>query len=339
MPGLLLMRTPLLALALAFALSGAVCLPASALSQVLLVGNKGEDTVSFISLESGRECVRLPTGKAPHEIAIAPDGRQAAVVAYGGTSIDILDLRRQHLVRRIDLAPNAGPHGIVWLSRSRIAVVFDRSNTLALVDPRSGRFTTIATGQRGSHMLAVSPDRRRAYVSNILSGTVSIIDLRRGMKDADIAIGGNPEGIAITRDGRELWVGDNSGPRIRVVDLARRATVATLAVDPVAIRVAITPDGRTAIASSFLSGTVSLFDVATRQPLRTLPVSGSRKAMQVTLAFFRGGRRLLVAETGQDTVAELDTRSGAIVRRIPVGRNGDGMAVAPGTCRPRRGGD
>ncbi len=76
------------------ALSGATCLPVPAMSQVLLVGNKGEDTVSFIALESGRECARLPTGKAPHEIALSPDGRQAAVVAYGGTSIDIFDLRR-----------------------------------------------------------------------------------------------------------------------------------------------------------------------------------------------------------------------------------------------------
>jgi YVTN family beta-propeller protein len=319
------------------ALSGAACLPVPALAQVLLVGNKGEDTVSFIALESGRECVRLPTGKAPHEIALSPDRRQAAVVAYGGTSIDIFDLRRQRLVRRIDLAPNAGPHGIVWHSPGRIAVVFDRSNTVALVDPRDGRFTAIPTGQRGSHMLVISPDRRRAYVSNILSGTVSIIDLRRGVKEADIAVGGNPEGIAITHDGRHLWVGDNSGPRVRVVDLATRTAIATLPVDPVAIRLGISPDGRTAVASSFLSGTVSLFDVASLRPLRTIAVSGAPKAMQVTLAFSQGGRRLLVAETGQDTVAELDLPSGAILRRIPVGRNGDGLAVAPGACRPRVG--
>ena len=58
----------------------------------LLVGNKGEDTVSFIDLASGGELARLPTGRMPHEIAISPDGKQAAVVAYGGTTIDIFDI-------------------------------------------------------------------------------------------------------------------------------------------------------------------------------------------------------------------------------------------------------
>ncbi len=43
-------------------------LPAGA--ETLLVGNKGEDTVSFLDLASGAERARLATGKAPHEIAI-----------------------------------------------------------------------------------------------------------------------------------------------------------------------------------------------------------------------------------------------------------------------------
>ena len=203
----------------------AMIFPASA--STLLIGNKGEDTVSFLDLATGQECARVATGRAPHEIAISPDRKQAAVVAYGGTTIDIFDVRAMRLARRIDIAPNAGPHGIAWIARNRIVVTSDRSNTLAILDPRSGRFTTISTGQRGSHMLAVSPDRRRAYVSNILSATVSVFDLRRGVKVSDIAVGGNPEGLAITPDGRRLWVGDNSGPIVRVVDLATHANLRT----------------------------------------------------------------------------------------------------------------
>src|SRR5688572_21703337 len=58
---------------------------------VLLVGNKGEDTVSFVDLASGRELGRSPTGKWPHEIAVSPDGRQAAVVSYGAAAVDLFD--------------------------------------------------------------------------------------------------------------------------------------------------------------------------------------------------------------------------------------------------------
>ena len=58
----------------------------------LLIGNKGENTVSFVDLATGRELGRAATGPMPHEIAVSPDGRQAAVVAYGGRTIDIFDV-------------------------------------------------------------------------------------------------------------------------------------------------------------------------------------------------------------------------------------------------------
>ena len=305
----------------------AISVPAA--PETLLVGNKGEDTVSFVDLSTGEERARVATGRAPHEIALSPDGRQAAVVAYGGTTVDIFDVASAKLVKRIDIAPNAAPHGIVWLKNGRLVATAEKSKSVAIIDPRRETVEAVPTGQAGSHMLVVSPDERRAYVANILEGTVSIIDLRRKVKVGDIAVGGNPEGLAITSDGRHLWVGDNSGPRLRIVDLSTRQTIETLPTDSIAIRVAISPDGRTAVTSNMASGTLNLFDVASRKPLRTISVSGDRTAMQVTLAFSRDGQRLFVAETARSTIAEVDLASGRVLRRIQAGKNGDGLGLAP----------
>lgn len=304
-----------------------ICPPVAA--ETLLIGNKGEDTVSFVDLERGQERARVATGRAPHEIAISPNGKQAAVVAYGGTTIDIFDVRKATLVKRIDIAPNAAPHGIVWLKNGLLVVAAEKSKSVAIVDPRDGSVEAISTDQAGSHMLVVSPDQHTAYVANILAGTVSVIDLQRKSKVADIAVGGNPEGLAITPDGKYLWVGDDSGPRLRVVDLATRQTIETLPTDSIAIRIAISPDGRSAIISNMASGTLNIFDVATRKPVRTIRVSGERSAMQVTLNFSRDGKRLYVAETGRNTVAEVDLSTGTVLRRIAAGRNGDGLGIAP----------
>lgn len=312
---------------MAVALLLGVAGPAAA--ETLLIGNKGEDTVSFVDLASGRERAKVATGRAPHEIAVSPDGRQAAVVAYGGTTVDIFDVRSARLVKRIDIAPNAAPHGIVWLSNGRLAVAAEKSKTVAIVDPRRGTVEAVATDQPGSHMIAVSPDQRLAYVANIMGGTVSIIDLRRKTKVADIAVGGYPEGLAVTRDGKYLWVGNDAAPGVRIVDLATRQTVATLPTDSIAVRVAISPDGRTAAVSNMASGTLNLFDVAARKPLRTITVSGERAAIQITIAFSRDGGRLFVAETGRDTVAEVDIAAGTVLRRIAAGKNGDGLGIAP----------
>ena len=149
----------------------------------LIVGNKGEDTVSFIDLASGAELARLQTGHMPHEIAISPDGKRAAVVAYGGASIDIFDVNAIRLLRRIDLSPNQGPHGLVWLPDGRLVATTERSKTLTIVDTRrKDAVSAVPTAQEGTHMVAVSGDLSRAYTANIPAGTVTVIDLAAGRK-------------------------------------------------------------------------------------------------------------------------------------------------------------
>lgn len=301
-------------------------LPAAA--ELLLVGNKAEDTLSVIDLASGRELARLPTGDQPHEIAVSPDGKRAAVVAYGGTTIDIFDLATRVKLRTVDLTPNRRPHGLLWLSDGRLVATTEGSRSVAVVMPDFS-VRSIATDQDGSHMVVVAPDDRTAYVANIRSGTVSVLDLNAGTKLRDIAVGGQPEGLALARGGRELWVGDLAAPRVQAFDTRTGARVAEVAIDPVAIRVLASPDGRTIATSNIRAGSVSLIDARTRRLVRTIRVSGEFAAAQVTLLFSRDGKRLYAAETGRDRVAEIDLANGTVTRRIAAGSNGDGLAIAP----------
>ena len=297
---------------------------------ILLVGNKGENTVSFIDLQSGTEVGRQPTGPMPHEIAISPDGRQAAVVAYGGATIDIFDVVTGARERRIDLAPNQGPHGIAWLEDGRILATTERSQSLTIVDTRRGdQVSAIPTGQQGTHMVAVSPDRSRAFTANIASGTVSVLDLREGRKLRDLAVGGRPEGIALSRDGRTLWVGDLEGARVQAFDTASFERLAEVPTGEVPIRVAASPDGRWIVTSNLGGGSLTLIDARTRAAAREIAVSGSREAGQVTILFSADGRRIYAAETGRNQVAEVDLASGRVLRRLAAGAQGDGLAIAP----------
>ena len=294
----------------------------------LLVGNKGENTVSFIDLATGRELGRSATGRMPHEIAISPDGRQAAVVAYGGRTIDIFDVATRERLRSIDLSPNEGPHGIAWLADGRILATTERSRSLTIVDPR-GTISAVATDQQGTHMVAVSPDARRAYTANIGSGTVSVLDLVAGAKLRDVAVGGRPEGIALTPDGRTLWVGDLEGARVTAWDTQSFERVAEVATGGVPIRVLASPDGRWIVTSNLEGGNLTVIDASRREAVRTIPVSGSAEARQVTILFSADGRRLYVAETGRNQVAEVDMAAGTVLRRLDAGAQGDGLAIAP----------
>lgn len=299
-------------------------------SGTLLVGNKGEDTVSFIDLATGRELGRAATGRMPHEIAISPDGRQAAVVAYGGHTIDIFDVGTRARARTIDLSPNEGPHGIAWLADGRIVVTTERSQSLSVVHTaQNDAVRSVLTGQEGTHMVAVAPGGRRAFTANIGAGTVSVVDLAAGTRIRDIAVSGRPEGIALTPDGRTLWVGDLEGARVQAYDADSYERLAEVRTGAVPIRVLASPDGRWIVTSNLGDGSLTLIDARTRARVRDIAVSGARQAGQVTILFSADGHRLYVAETGRNQVAEVDLARGRVLRRLAAGAQGDGLAIAP----------
>ena len=298
---------------------------------VLLIGNKGEDTVSFVDLRTGKELGRAATGRMPHEIAISPDGSQAAVVAYGGKTIDLFDVVMRAKLKTIDLSPNEGPHGIAWLKDGRIIVTTERSESVAVVDPVAGAVTaSIKTDQQGTHMVAVTADGTTAYTANIPAGTVSVIDLKGARKLRDIAVGGRPEGIALASDDLVLWVGDLGGSRVQAFDTATFEKLTEVQTGGVPIRVAASPDGKWIVTSNLGAGGLTIIDAASRKHVRDVAISGEQEAGQVTILFSADGKRLYAAETGRDTVAEVDLATGQLLRRLPAGKNGDGLAIAAG---------
>lgn len=306
-------------------------LPAAA--QTLLVGNKGEDTVSVVDLATGKEQARVPVGPKPHEIAVSPDRRQAAVVAYGGHTIDMIDIASRRRVRTIDLLPDAAAHGLVWLADGRLVAASEKPGALLVIDPATAAIRRIATGAERSHMVALTPDARRAFVANIRSGSVGVFDLRTMTKVADLAVSGAPEGIAVADRGRLLYVGDNDSGRVQIYDTGSLKRLGEVTVPAHPIRVLASPDGRTVATSSFKHGSVTLIDAARRRVLRTIPVGGSAAAQQVTILFSPDGKRLYVAETGPDTIAEVDIASGRVLRRLPAGADGDGLAYVPAAAK------
>jgi len=310
-------------LILAALLATTAAMPAAA-RDLLLVGNKGEDSFGIYDLADGKQLAKLPTGSQPHEIAVMGDGTQAAVVNYGGTSIDIIDLDPLGKVATIELSPNKRPHGLLWMPKSeRLIATTEGSNSVAIVEP-DGKVTSIATGQQGSHMVALLGEER-AFVANIGSGTVSVLDLVANTKLRDIATGGKPEGIAVA--GGKVFVGDLTAPRLSVFDAATYEKLGELAIDGNAIRVIASPDGKTVATSNIDKGSLTLIDAASHSVLRSFPVSGDSTVAQVTLIWSSDGKRLYAAETMRNQIAEIDAGTGKVLRRIDVGKNGDGLAV------------
>jgi YVTN family beta-propeller protein len=313
----------------------------------LLVGNKAEDSISYINLETGRETRRVPvSGSAPHEIAITPDNVFAAVVNYGGASIDIFEIGRHSIVATIDLGENKNPHGLLALRNGGFLATTEGGRSVVKLSPTIERPTAprsincqnewtydwtveaIPTHQDGTHMVAISSDEKIAYTANLGSGTVSRIDLAtKSVKS--VPAGKEVEGIAVSKNDSEVWASVRGEDKVVVFDSGSLERLAEIKVGAFPLRILASPDGTKMVTSNLKDGTVSVIDVESREVERTLKISGTDQTQQVTLLFSQDGKKLYVAETGANKIAEVDFEQGIVVGRLSGGQQGDGLAIVP----------
>lgn len=302
---------------------------ASAFEGSLFVANKRGNSLSLIDLGRGEEVKRVDSCLNPHELATSPDGEHVALACYGGTSLDIFRTGDLAKVASIELGENARPHGIVWHANGDLySTAEGRQSIFWIRDPLGSAETfEFATGQRGSHMLVVAPDARHAWTTDLGSRTVTLVDLLTRRVPRSVAVGEEPEGIALAPDGSTLWVsarGSNKAFALDPMSLEVRHEIDT---GRFPLRIAVRPQGDFAVTSDLVDGGLTVIDTATAKAIRAIPVGGRDTTQQVTIVWSGDGERIYAAETASDTIAEVEFASGTVLRRLPTGEGGDGLAI------------
>ncbi len=319
-------------------------------SGTLLVLNKSDNTVSLIDLATRKSLATLPTGPAPHEVAVSRDGKVAVISNYGtqaqpGSTLTVIDIPGKKQIKLIDLGQYRRPHGITWLRGNEIAVTTEGNKCLLLVDINEAKvLAAIATDQNVSHMVAVSPKHDRAFVANIASGSVTVIDLPKKERLADIQTGAGAEGIDISPDEKEVWVTNRAANTVSVIDSASLKIIGTLESKDFPIRVKFVPGGKYVLVSNARSGDVAVFDAATRKEIRRIPmqVKANEASSSSGRIFNQFGqspvpvgilvapklRHAFVANTNADIVTMIDLKTWQVADRLTAGKEPDGLGYS-----------
>ncbi len=330
------------------AVVAALLLVPAAHGATLAVANKAEATVSLIDLESGDVVATLPTGEGPHEIGISPDGRFALVTNYGtrdrgGNSLTLIDIPAASVVKTIDLGDYGRPHGVAWLDDQSAAVTVEASKALIVVDIARDKVTqSIGTDQEISHMVALDPERGRAYTANIGSGSVTVLDLGKGVREANIVTGDGAEGIAVSASGEHIWVTNRGADTITILDADTLAPAGEIGSEGFPIRATATPRGQVLVTRA-RAGDLAIYDAATFEELRV--VAFDLESMDVEERLFgdrfgdssvpigvivdAAGEVAWVAHANADVITEIDLGTGEITRMLRAGKEPDGMGFSP----------
>jgi YVTN family beta-propeller protein len=315
--------------------------------QRVVVLNKGEATGMIFAPGAVEHERKFGTGEGPHEVAITPDGARAVVSNYGGmkpgSTLSVVDLRGNEPVRTIDLGDPARPHGLAFLPGGvRLLVTAEVRQAVLIVNIDTGEVeSTIDTDQIATHMVVLAPDAKRAYASNVGSGSLSVIDLAEKKTIRTIVCGKGAEGLDVSPDGKEVWVANNQAGTISIVNAETLELSATIDCPGFPIRVTFTRDGKSVLVSAAQDGGLVIFDPARRErsgrivlhdpatPLAPAPPDFGDSPIPIGSVVSADSRWAFVALARAGQVASVDLAERRVVRWLNAGVAPDGVAMLP----------
>lgn len=142
---------------------------------------------------------------APVQTAVTPDGRFVLVSLYDAQRIAVYETASQSL-RYIDLlGATQGPVQLYPTPDSRAVYVADQGHYFGRPDGEwiykvdLQRFRTVWSirAGRAPHGIVIDKEGRHAYVTNLVSNDISVIDLKKDQEVARLPVGAEPNGISL----------------------------------------------------------------------------------------------------------------------------------------------
>jgi VCBS repeat-containing protein len=310
--------------------------PSSSTAGVLLVANKGDQTVGLIDSDNGRQVAAIKeTGVTGHELVASPDGQRIFVPIYGdsgvgqpgtdGSTMDVIDLGERKVIQSIDFGHGVRPHCPVFGPKDGLLyVTTELDKTVSIIDPHSLKIVgSIPTGQAESHMLAISPDGRKGYTANVGPGTVSVLDLAGRKTDTVIQVAGHVQRISISPDGRWTFTSDTEKPRLAVIDTTTNKVDRWITLPGTGYGSAPTADGKSLLIAIPSTNEIAVIDLSTMQVVKTIKVPPSPQEVLVR----PDGKAAYVSCSSSHQVAAIQIDNWS-VKLIEAGRGADGLAWA-----------
>lgn len=310
--------------------------PPSPSTGLLLVANKGSQTLGLIDPQSGRQIAAVPEGGVTgHEVAASPDGKIAFVPIYGnsgvglpgtdGRTLDVIDLSERKVIHTVDFEHGVRPHcAVVGPKDGMLYVTTELDNAITIIAPHTLKIVgTVPTGQAESHMLAISPDGRYGYTANVGPGTVSVLDIPARKTITVIPVAAHVQRISLSPDGHWAFTSDTEKPRLAVIDAKTNKVDRWIEMPGTGYGTASTPDGKWLLVAIPAANAVAVVDIATMRVARTIKVPPSPQEALIR----PDGQVAYVSCSASHQVAAIQINDWS-VKLIEAGSGADGLAWA-----------
>jgi DNA-binding beta-propeller fold protein YncE len=296
---------------------------------LVYVPNSRSNTVDVISQRTFRVVRHFAVGALPQHVTPSWDLRTLYVTNDLGNSLTPIDPRNGRPRRPI---PVTDPYNMYFTPDGRWAIVvaeahreldFRDAHTMAL------HHALPVPQCAGVDHMDFTADGSEALVSCEFSGRAIVVDLRRErvVKTVELTMGAMPQDVKLSPDGRTFYVADMNSGGVWLIDARKLKVIRFQPTGGGAHGLYPSRDSRFLYVSNRGEGSISVISFATGRPVKKwrLPGGGSPDMGGVSA----DGRVLWLSGRYDNVVYAISTRSGRLLRRIPVGFGPHGLCVWP----------
>jgi DNA-binding beta-propeller fold protein YncE len=172
----------------------------------------------------------VKAAKTPSHIAFTRDSKLTFVTLQDSNELIAIDLATQEIVWRMPIGKM--PAG-VWMTPGEkyLLIGLTGSDLVQVVDWKQQKIVKEIKTGKGAHNFRPVGDKRHIFLTNRVDSTISIIDMDKLEKVADIkGLPSGPDCMDVTADGKELWVTFRFAKKVGIIDIASRTLVTTIPV-------------------------------------------------------------------------------------------------------------
>jgi YVTN family beta-propeller protein len=308
----------------------ALLLPAPALAAVrpIFVLNSQDADVSIIDPTTYTVVKRLPTGKEPHHLYLAPDEKTLIVANATSNSLTFIDPTNAQVLRVVQ--DIIDPYHLRFSPDMRwFVTAANRLNHVDLYHWQGAQAAEpfklvkrIDAPMTPSH-LSIDSKSSLVYASLQDSDELLCVDLATQAPRWKIKVGKLPADLYLTADDKTLLVGLTGDKVVEAYDVSGAAPklVKRIPTGEGAHAFRAKGDKRHVFVSNRVANTISLIDTQTLTVVGDYPGPGGPDDMEV----LADGRTLLVSSRWARKLSFIDLQTRQVVRQIPVGRSPHGV--------------
>ncbi|MEV2245576.1 YncE family protein [Streptomyces sp. NPDC049970] len=217
------------------------------------VTNTRNNSVAVYSQRTGRHLATRPDVNHSREVVVDEVRDVVWATAFGDGALVAFDSRTFEEVERVTVE-GSGPTGLAVNERTGAVYAADFTNSRIIeVTPGSRTPRLIPTGG-GPLSVALSKDGRTAYTADQTSGTLSVVDLRKGAVTRSVPTGEGAKSVATEPCSGRVLVVNRLAAGVSVVDPRTGTVVETVTTDALPNHVRTTGTGTAYVLDKSAAG-------------------------------------------------------------------------------------